>query len=374
MGEIGNRHRRARHPGWGGTFSMQWSSTPSRALLRAYEPQDATPLPTNTPVGHLCIAIYTPLFIAPLLSSTLSPTPPFLCAHHLAGHRQNRRVEQVSIEERLAALEQIEAIKALKHRYFRACDAKDPDTFRACFIADGADIDYGPLGGVRRRRPDGRDLPPHRPAHRRRQTRHPGHAPRACTPTSPSPAPARATGRWTLKIPSAQPDRAHRTTAHRRIRRRLRDRGRRSGRWPRSHFRQLWSIARPLERRRRSWRSEMSTRIALGHRRQPQRRQGHRAGAGLGRLDGLRHRPRRGRHRRPAGCDRRRGHRARRHGIAVQCDHRDDAQIAALFARIADEQDGRLDLLVNNVWAAPEGLRRIHREVLAAPAVATGTR
>lgn len=42
-------------------------------------------------------------------------------------------------------------------------------------------------------------------------------------------------------------------------------------------------------------------------------------------------------------------------GIAVQCDHRDDAQIAALFARIADEQAGRLDLLVNNVWAAPKG-------------------
>lgn len=42
-------------------------------------------------------------------------------------------------------------------------------------------------------------------------------------------------------------------------------------------------------------------------------------------------------------------------GIAVQCDHRDDEQIAALFARIADEQAGRLDLLVNNVWAAPKG-------------------
>lgn len=42
-------------------------------------------------------------------------------------------------------------------------------------------------------------------------------------------------------------------------------------------------------------------------------------------------------------------------GIAVQCDHRDDGQIAELFARIADEQDGRLDLLVNNVWAAPKG-------------------
>ena len=42
-------------------------------------------------------------------------------------------------------------------------------------------------------------------------------------------------------------------------------------------------------------------------------------------------------------------------GIAVPCDHRDDAQIATLFTRIADERDGRLDLLVNNVWAAPKG-------------------
>ncbi|MFZ5957846.1 SDR family NAD(P)-dependent oxidoreductase [Pseudomonas sp. QL9] len=35
-------------------------------------------------------------------------------------------------------------------------------------------------------------------------------------------------------------------------------------------------------------------------------------------------------------------------GIAVQCDHSDDAQVRALFARIEAEQ-GRLDLLVNNV-------------------------
>lgn len=46
------------------------------------------------------------------------------------------------------------------------------------------------------------------------------------------------------------------------------------------------------------------------------------------------------------------------HGIAVQCDHRDDEQITALFGRIAAEQDGRLDLLVNNVWAAPKGFAR----------------
>lgn len=35
-------------------------------------------------------------------------------------------------------------------------------------------------------------------------------------------------------------------------------------------------------------------------------------------------------------------------GIAVVCDHGDDAQVEALFARIAQEQDGQLDILVNN--------------------------
>ena len=51
-----------------------------------------------------------------------------------------------SVEQRLAALEDIEAIKNLKHRYFRACDAKDADTLRSCFVAAGARLDYGPLG------------------------------------------------------------------------------------------------------------------------------------------------------------------------------------------------------------------------------------
>ncbi|QNG21630.1 nuclear transport factor 2 family protein [Rhodococcus triatomae] len=40
----------------------------------------------------------------------------------------------------------VEAIKALKYRYFRACDAKDPAVFRECFIDSGASIDYGALG------------------------------------------------------------------------------------------------------------------------------------------------------------------------------------------------------------------------------------
>ncbi|MFE3545296.1 nuclear transport factor 2 family protein [Nocardia sp. NPDC059177] len=47
---------------------------------------------------------------------------------------------------RIARLEAIEAITALKHRYFRACDAKDPIGFRDCFLRAGAELDYGTLG------------------------------------------------------------------------------------------------------------------------------------------------------------------------------------------------------------------------------------
>lgn len=40
-------------------------------------------------------------------------------------------------------------------------------------------------------------------------------------------------------------------------------------------------------------------------------------------------------------------------GIAVRCDHTLDAEVAALFGRIRGEQ-GRLDVLVNNVWGGYE--------------------
>jgi NAD(P)-dependent dehydrogenase (short-subunit alcohol dehydrogenase family) len=40
-------------------------------------------------------------------------------------------------------------------------------------------------------------------------------------------------------------------------------------------------------------------------------------------------------------------------GIAVACDHHDDAQVRAVFERIEAEQ-GRLDVLVNNVYSAPD--------------------
>jgi dehydrogenase/reductase SDR family member 1 len=42
-------------------------------------------------------------------------------------------------------------------------------------------------------------------------------------------------------------------------------------------------------------------------------------------------------------------------GIAVACDHADDAAVEALFARVASEH-GRLDLLVNNAFAMPADL------------------
>jgi NAD(P)-dependent dehydrogenase (short-subunit alcohol dehydrogenase family) len=41
--------------------------------------------------------------------------------------------------------------------------------------------------------------------------------------------------------------------------------------------------------------------------------------------------------------------------IPVRCDHRDDRDVEALFARISREQ-GRLDMLVNNVWGGYEHL------------------
>ncbi|HEY0377845.1 MAG TPA: SDR family NAD(P)-dependent oxidoreductase [Pyrinomonadaceae bacterium] len=42
-------------------------------------------------------------------------------------------------------------------------------------------------------------------------------------------------------------------------------------------------------------------------------------------------------------------------GIAIECDHRDDEQVQAAFRRISDEQ-GRLDILVNNVWGGYENM------------------
>ncbi|MBW4557044.1 MAG: SDR family NAD(P)-dependent oxidoreductase [Trichormus sp. ATA11-4-KO1] len=43
--------------------------------------------------------------------------------------------------------------------------------------------------------------------------------------------------------------------------------------------------------------------------------------------------------------------------IPVQVDHRDDQQVRLLFERIQNEQNGRLDLLVNNVFSGVQALR-----------------
>jgi dehydrogenase/reductase SDR family member 1 len=50
-------------------------------------------------------------------------------------------------------------------------------------------------------------------------------------------------------------------------------------------------------------------------------------------------------------------------GIAVVCDHREDAQVEAVFEQIRREH-GRLDLLVNNAWAGYEGY---HNNTYLAP-------
>ena len=42
-------------------------------------------------------------------------------------------------------------------------------------------------------------------------------------------------------------------------------------------------------------------------------------------------------------------------GIALECDHRDDQQVETAFRRVIDEQ-GRLDILVNNVWGGYEDM------------------
>lgn len=41
-------------------------------------------------------------------------------------------------------------------------------------------------------------------------------------------------------------------------------------------------------------------------------------------------------------------------GIAVRCDHTREDEVRTLFARVEQEQQGRLDLLVNNAWGGHE--------------------
>jgi hypothetical protein len=52
----------------------------------------------------------------------------------------------MNLEQRIARLEAIEAIKQLKAKYFLACDNKQPTVVRSCFVDGDMVIDYGRVG------------------------------------------------------------------------------------------------------------------------------------------------------------------------------------------------------------------------------------
>ncbi|MCC5578008.1 nuclear transport factor 2 family protein [Microtetraspora sp. AC03309] len=149
-----------------------------------------------------------------------------------------------TLEERVAEQERIAAIKALKYRYWRACDAKDVETFRDSFIREGASIRFGRMGDyddaaglvavfekVALRKVDGRYviLDMHHGIH----------------PDITLLSDTEAVGRWTLrfrqinlidnteKLGAVEYDDAYVVE---------------DGRWKKSkcHVRELWSIVRPL--------------------------------------------------------------------------------------------------------------------------------
>jgi len=51
-----------------------------------------------------------------------------------------------TLAHRIQVLEDIEAIRQLKHRYFFACDRKRPAEVLACFAPGEIDLDYGRIG------------------------------------------------------------------------------------------------------------------------------------------------------------------------------------------------------------------------------------
>lgn len=54
------------------------------------------------------------------------------------------------------------------------------------------------------------------------------------------------------------------------------------------------------------------------------------------------------------------------HGVVAVCDHRDDDAVEKLFTRIREEQ-GRLDVLVNNVYNSPAAARWLGRKFWDVP-------
>jgi len=52
----------------------------------------------------------------------------------------------VNLEQRMARLEALEAIRQLKYRYLNACDLKEVETVRECFASGPVLIDYEAVG------------------------------------------------------------------------------------------------------------------------------------------------------------------------------------------------------------------------------------
>ena len=52
----------------------------------------------------------------------------------------------MTLEQRIQRLEDLEAIKQLKARYWFACDQRDAAGIRQCFVKDGLLIDFGFIG------------------------------------------------------------------------------------------------------------------------------------------------------------------------------------------------------------------------------------
>lgn len=52
----------------------------------------------------------------------------------------------LNLEQRMARLEALEAIRQLKHRYLNACDLKEVETIRDCFASGPVLIDYEAVG------------------------------------------------------------------------------------------------------------------------------------------------------------------------------------------------------------------------------------
>ena len=52
----------------------------------------------------------------------------------------------MTLEQRIARLEALEAIRQLKHRYLNACDLKQVEAILDCFAEGPILIDYGPIG------------------------------------------------------------------------------------------------------------------------------------------------------------------------------------------------------------------------------------